>query len=282
MFKVRRVVSEFGVDGWVLVSTALVAILIGLLDFTPLVNITTDPTLRMILIALGMTMAAIVAQTGRRTAEMKELRDTLGAASIELISSGSDFQNHTKQRIAKATKFVLDTTLNIEEAIIVHPADNPNHYYHTIYERVYKKEITYRRVEVIFNQERLEQVIARLLIHEGQEYFIRYYNPPPKPIPVLNLMSIDNDGFYLGGFYSSDAPNDIVGFVFIRDVQIGRFLEAYWNNLWFSAKPLNERKRINWEELKLIAQRLGMTDEEFASIVSKWRDEVQRRKRRTR
>lgn len=144
------------------------------------------------------------------------------------------------------------------------------------------KEITFRKVEIIPNKERLEYVISRLLIFEGMNCLVRYCDSLPKPIPVLNMKSVDNEIFYLGAFYSSDAPAETVSEVAIRGPEMRQLFEAYWNNLWHSATPLNEGKRINWDELKAIAHRVGMSEEEFNSIVSKWTDEVQRRKRRGR
>jgi len=92
----------------------------------------------------------------------------------------------------------------------------------------------------------------------------------------------DNELFYLGSFYGSAAPAELATDVFIKNKQIGHILTNYWNYLWSQAIPLNEANRVNWDELKRIAQRIGMTDTEFDSIVSKWRDEVQRRSRRRR
>lgn len=282
MSKTKLVISELGIDGWILGLTALVAITIGILDFTPLITITPDPALRMILVALGLVMGAIVAQTGRRTIEMKELRDSLGATSVELLRLGKESQFHVQQSISRARRFVLDTTLHRQLAQITHPADDRTHYHSTIYERVQKGEISYRKIEGIFGKERFEYVISRLLVYEGTDYSVRYFASPAKPIPVLNMMSVDNETFYLGAFYTGDAPAETENLAYIKNPQIGSLLETYWNNLWHSAKPLTVEGRINWDELKAIANLFEMNEEEFNSIVNKWKDEVQRRKRRTR
>lgn len=279
--RLRLVLTEIGTEGWIFGLTALAAVIFGLLDFTPVINLTSDPALRMILVALGLVMLSILAQTGRRSIEMKELRDSLGASSVELIGTGDEFRLHAKRQMTKAKKFVLDTTLNAERApTLTHPADNPAHYYHTIWQRVHNREITYRRVEVIFNKERLEYVVSRLLVHEGTDFYIRYYDPPPKAIPILNIMSIDNEEYYLGGFYSGDAPLDAADLAFIRNAQMGKLFERYWDNLWFTAKPLNEGRRINWDELRAISERVKMSNEEFDAMVAKWKSEIQRRNRR--
>lgn len=48
-----------------------------------------------------------------------------------------------------------------------------------------------------------------------------------------------------------------------------QLFEAYWNNLWNSAIPLNDRGRINWDELKTIGHKVGMAEDEFNLVVSK-------------
>lgn len=279
----KKFLSGLGWDGWTFLICGIAAIFIVSLDFlSPAINISTETAIKLVIAVSGMLLAGVAAQTGRRSADIKDLRDAIGLSTIELVGEGDEFQLHVQQAVSKAKKFVLDTTLNAERAKIWHPADNPSHYYYTVYKRLQNNEITYRRVEVIFGKERLESTIARLLIYEGTDYYIRYYDAPPKAIPVLNLLSIDNEWFYLGGFYSTEAPADIINLAYIRDQKIGSLLDAYWSNLWFHGKPLNEGKRINWDEIKFIARRVEMSEEELSTIVNKWKDEIQRRKRRNR
>jgi len=279
MIKIKQVLTELGFDGWAFLLCGAGAVVIAVLDFTQVVHLTTEDALRMIIVAIGLMMGAIAAQSGRRTAELQDLRDALGATSVEVVRPELR-TSHIRQNVVRAKHLILDTSLHVLRAKNIHPADNPNHYYYVLYERLKRKEITFRKIDTITSKERLEFVVSSLLVFEGLNYYIRYYDALPKPIPVLNMMSIDNEIFYLGAFYVSDAPADTVGEVVIRSPEMSRLFEAYWNNLWYSATPLNEGKRINWDELKVIAHRVGMSEEEFNSIVSKWKDEVQRRKRR--
>jgi len=278
MSRIKRIFSQLDLDEWAFLLCGVAAIVIVVLDFAQVVHLTNEEALRMIIVAIGLIMGAIAAQSGRRTVELQDLRDSLGITSIEFVESDS----HIRQSVTQAKRFILDTTLHLPRADMAFPTDNPNHYYYVLYERLKRKEITYRKVESIPNKERLEYVISRLLIFEGMDYLVRYYDSPSKPIPVLNMMSIDNESFYLGSFYSSDAPAETANNIFIKSPEMGRLLEVYWNNLWHSATPLNEAKRINWDELKAIASRVGMSEEEFNSVLSKWTDEVQRWKSRTR
>lgn len=200
-------------------------------------------------------------------------------SSIILIDDWNDLYAHSRLAIGKAKKFILDTTFTaMRSHHITHPKDYPESYEYTIYNRVRNQEIYYRRVEVIYNKERLETLISRLLVHEGFNYLVRYFDPPPKPFPVFNSLSIDNNSIYLGGFYFDDPPIDAKFFVFIENKNFGDFYNSYWNYLWSKAKPLNDGGRINWEEIKIISSRVGMTSDELESISRKWEQIVQKHK----
>jgi hypothetical protein len=273
MSNFRRFVGNLRFDGWVLGLTGLVAIMIGILDLTPFVNLTADPMLKMIVIALGLLMGAIVAQTGRRALEITELREALGLVEVEGLEAKRSFPQHLVQSVLRAQKFILDTNLNEE---VPRGSGDPQRQYRQILdERLRKGDLSFRRVEVIFNKERLEKVVRRLLKHEGQDYFIRHYDPPPRAIPVLHMMSFDDERFYLGGFYPAESPTEERA-IYIRQSEIAQLFRDYWNVLWLRAIPLNEGKRINWAELKRIALRVGMTEPDFNAMIARLKDEAQR------
>lgn len=260
----------------------MAAIVIALLDFVQLIHLNTESSLRFIMIATGLILGSLAAQASLRKADLQDLANAVGATRVELIGSGREFQSHVRQNIYDAQQFVLHTMLTAERATIIHPLDNSNDFSSVLFERISRNEISYRRIEVILHRERLEHVLYRLLLYEGMNYLLRYYEAPPKAIPVLNMMSIDNKKFYLGGFYAGDAPIDASNAVCIENKETNRLLEAYWQNLWQSAIPLNEGKRINWIELKRVAQSLGVTSDEFDSLIEKTRQTIQRRSRRSR
>lgn len=88
-------------------------------------------------------------------------------------------------------------------------------------------------------------------------------------MPVLNLTSYDNEIFFLGSFYTNTPAADSIKDAEIRGAEMRQLFEAYWNNLWNSAIPLNDRGRINWDELKTIGHKVGMAEDEFNLVVSK-------------
>ncbi|MEM7132059.1 MAG: hypothetical protein AAF702_37470 [Chloroflexota bacterium] len=272
----RKSLSELDWDGWIILLSGILAIIIALLDFSQVVVLSTSDSLRLIIVALGVMLAAIAAQTSRRAADIRELGDVVGATSTELINS-SEFELHVMTKAMTARSFILDTSLNAERASLTHPLDRNHHYYNVIFERLRSNEISYRRVETIFNRERLFYVISRLLYHENMDYYVRYYDSPPKAIPVLNMIGIDNDSYYLGKFYTSDAPADKASAIYIRNSDTNNLLSSYWDTLWNLATPLNEGGRIDWDELTAISTRLGVSDDEFDSTVRKLKRDARNR-----
>jgi len=237
---------------------------------------------------VGLTLAALTQLfdiQARMTASTDKVIESLGNVADTQFLNMREFGQHLIPSVSKAKHFVLDTVLNRVAPEPSSPSyfsgGNQAEYRRLLYDRVSKGEIVFQRVEAIFHKQSLETVIFRLLLHEGFRYFIRHYEPPPKPIPVVHLMSFDDESFYLGGFHYKEAAGE-EKVLYIREPRVAQLLNNYWTVLWDGATPLNERGIINWEELKRIGLRTGMTESEFEAMVSKVKNEVQREKRQLR
>jgi hypothetical protein len=199
---------------------------------------------------------------------MVQLERKMGGAEIEILDMKWAFPQHIAQRARAAKKFILDT--NLTEELPRASKVSPQEEYSRIRdERVLKGEIGFKRVEIIFHKERLESIICRLLMFEGCDFYLRHYDPPPQAIPIIHLMSFDDEHFYIGGFYPLDFPPTEEKAVYIRSPEIGELLREYWQLLWLRATPLNEGGVINWTELERIGSRLGLTNEDFESLVAR-------------
>lgn len=286
--KLRRVIGSLGWDGAFLAVCSVVAIVLGILDFLPQLQLTGDPILRVVLSFVGLLLGAVAAQATRRRTEIlemkMELKDAIGVAEVELLPTHKEFGQHLVPSILKAKQIVWDTVLNRvwpAPGLAPHFSGDQAEYKRLLYERVSRGEIGFRRVEVVFNRVSLGQIVQRLLIHEGFSYYIRYYKAPPVAIPIVNLMSFDGEAFYFGGFHTGTSPGaDPV--LYIRDPKLARIYKSYWNALWNDAIPLNEGRVINWEQIRRIGSDLGLTDEKFDEMVSQVKTEVLREKRRLR
>ena len=262
-----NLIRSFDIDDWLFFLLSIFAIIFSVISFFGYLPFDEKQTSSVIVGAIGVVMMAMVAQAGKRHVDIQKLQEIMGVTKVEKIINGKDFESHVRNKIIYAKRFVLDTTLNSLGA--PKNKNNPMHYYNILDERIRKNEISYRKIECIYSKPRLEGVIKRLLEYEGMNYFIRHYDAPPTPIPVLNLLSIDNEIFYLGGYFLGDAPAEVEEFISISGSEINSFLESYWNNLWELGKPLNENKQINWDEITKIAKRVGMTKKELKALVKK-------------
>lgn len=279
--KLRRLIYSIGWDGVFLGVCGLVALGLGILDFVPQLQLTKDPILRVNLSFVGLLLEALVIQNTQRRSELSELKSALGVVEADLLNSAKEFGQHLVPSVIKAKLFVLDTYLTHTILSSRKPrfSGTQGEYQRLLSQRVLKDEITFKYVTVIFHQEGLEDQIFKLLLHEGYKYYIRHYEPPPTPIPIINLMSFDDEAFYLGGFHTKEvAAEEQV--LYIREPSLTHLLKNYWFVLWEGSTPLNEGGIINWAELRRISQRLGMTETEFGEVVSRVKEEVQRERRK--
>jgi hypothetical protein len=229
-----------------------------------------------ILLTLGLLSFSALS-TRKALGEFRDSIQRLGAASIEILDMKVGFPQQIAQRARAAKKFILDTNLNqeIRRSSTTHPQAE---YRRIRDERVRKGEISFKRVEVIFHRDHLESIIRQLLRFEGGEFYLRHYDAPPQAIPVFHVMSFDDEHIYLGGFYPSD-PSTEEKAVYVRSKEMSELIKEYWQILWLRARPLNEGKVINWDELRRIGTRLGLSSNEFDEMVSRIRSEVDREKR---
>lgn len=109
-------------------------------------------------------------------------------------------------------------------------------------------------------------MIEELIAYKDKECYIRHYEPPPRAIPLLHIMSFDNEHFYIGGFHPVESLGEETA-VYIRHHLVNRLLAEYWNVLWANATPLKEGKRIYLDRLWQIAERIGVSHDEFDKMV---------------
>ncbi|MBI4759805.1 MAG: hypothetical protein ACOYYF_04400 [Chloroflexota bacterium] len=244
---------------------ALIALVLGVLDFTPLVQLTNDPALQMVLSGIGLILGAVVIQSTRRKAEISELRQAVGQAEVVLLNMRTDFPDHIAQHARRARKFILDTNLSNEVPRV--GTSSPQDLYRQIrHDKLIKAQINFLQVVSIFHRGTLESVIEKLIAYKDKEYYVRHYQPPPKAIPILHIMSFDNEHFYVGGFHPAESLGEETA-VYIRHPLVNQLLSEYWNVLWGNAIPLKEGKMIYLDRLWQIAERIGVTRAEFDEMV---------------
>ena len=185
--------------------------------------------------------------------------------TLELLEMQHTFPQELTRRVQEAKRFVFDTNLSEEKP---RRSSFTQGEYRAVRDlRVMRGEIGFKRVEVIYHKERFVSVVKNLLKFEGKNYYVRYYEAPPKAIPMLHVMAFDDEHFYVGGFYPPDSPPGEEKVVHVHGGVLAEMLREYLQVLWLKAVPLNEGGQINWDELARIAQRLGMSPEEFDDLI---------------
>jgi hypothetical protein len=275
MFRIRRLIAQLGVEGLFLGALGLAALVVSIASLVG-VQLKPEVLLATVVGALGLLMEAMVVQVAHRKADIEQLRAALGLSEVEILDMKTAFPRHLADSALGATDFILDSEMSKQTPS---RRTEVQHEYQRIRdERVLKGELDFKRIEVIYNQRSLESIVGKLLALEGREFLIRHYDPPPKAIPILSMMSFDDKRFYLGGFHTGEAPG-IAQVVYVRDEKVAQLLREYWRVLWQEATPLNAGGQIDWTELKRIAKRIQMSEQEFEAMVTRLRDEVQRKKR---
>jgi hypothetical protein len=261
----KRILSNLDWGEFGLALTGLIGTMLGILDFTPLVTLTDDAALRMILCGTGLLMTSVAAQSARRKAENSELRQALGQAEVMSLNLRTEFPDHIGQNARKARKFILDTNLS-NMLPRVGTGSQQDQYHQIRNDKLMNAQISFLQVVTIFHRETLEAIIKRLIIYKDKEFYIRHYDPPPKAIPIIHIMSFDNEHFYIGGFHPIESLGEETG-IYIRHPVVNKLLADYWNVLWSNAIPLKEGKKIYLDRLWNIAKRLEVPRTEFDEMV---------------
>lgn len=279
MKHIRQYIRNIGIDGWVFGLSGLAAIILSVLNVLGIWPFNTQTTLQILVAAIGALMLAVVTQTTQRTREIEEIKDAIGIADIEAITDGKEFGHYLYRNALKAKRFVSNSLLNSSTPVLSLGygfTGSQTEFHELLYRRVIKGEIVFRHVVIIYHEQMLKDVIFKLLLHEGYKFIIRHYEPPPTPAPVLNIVSFDDEIFYLGGFPSSGTKRRIS----VKHIHFADMLQYYWQAHWDRAIPLNEGGIINWEELRRIGLRFGVNQEKFNELVLTVRNDVQNIKRK--
>lgn len=279
---IQRFFGNLGWEGLILGSAGSVAFILGILDFTSLINLTSEPAVRIILSAVGLILGAVVAQSSVRRTEIESLKSAIGVTEAEIMTDSKLYGQHLYLNILNAKRFVSNTLLTRST-----PSATPGYGFggsqadahRLLYKRVINSEIEFRHVVIIYHKQILADTIFKLLLHEGFKFYIRFYDAPPRAIPILNITSFDDEKFFLGNFHTTTPAGHALALL-IREPHLSQVLQNYWQTHWEGAIPLTEGRIIKWDELKRIALNLGMTESDFDMLVTQVKDEVQSTKRK--
>lgn len=231
MKDIKEAYNSLGLDGMIFALSSLGAIVFGVMSFIGVIPFAGDQLSSILIGATGVLMAAVVALSTSRKSEINELRNTLGVSDSKILKSHKELEESLAFSATKAESYISDTSLS---RMIPEPASLPffsgveSAYRRTIFDRVRRREIRFKRVEIIFHRQGLEQLLFRLLLHQGYDYQIRHYEPLQKPIPMLSFVSFDDTTFYFGGYYLQGASREDKSLL-IREPNLAQLFSDYWD-----------------------------------------------------
>lgn len=270
--------GNLGFEGWVFGLTGLAAIVFGVISFLGFIPLPIGQSLQIVIGAIGAIMLAVVAQASRRQAEFQELKDLVGIADVKLLDNEGEFPADLVSECMRTKGFVNDVFVNWatpRREAVRYLTGKYSEYNRELFRRVTKDEISFRQVQVIYHAQGFQELIHRLLLHEGHGYYIRYYDKPPVSIPILHVTSFDDRVFYLGVGYPKGQPakNQVLR---LSEPNSNQLLKNYWQVLWDSATPLNTGRLIDWDEIRKLGTSIGLTESEIEDMLSKVRKDVER------
>lgn len=196
----KQIIYNLGLEGWIFALTSLAAIVFSVLSFLGVLPFDEEQTSSIVIGAIGLLMAAVVAQTARRQVGILELKRAIGVAESQLLSP-EEFIAHLVLSVIRANDSICDAYMSMHQDKPTLPPSHsssfflgwPGEYRKKLFQRVSKREIEFRRVQLIPNKKILEEVVFRLVLHDGYKYYIRYYEAPQEAIPIINVMSFDDE-----------------------------------------------------------------------------------------
>jgi hypothetical protein len=274
MRRLGFMLTRIGFEGWIFSLTGIAAIIFSVVGFFGFWPFDITQTIQILIGAVGALMLSVVSLTSKRQGEIQELRNALGISEAELV----DYQHDYLPRLISS---VTKTKRSISEMFVNWAIPRPGEHYFELYydynlliaNMTRVKKIKYRLIHVVYHRQGLEELIHRILLYEGLDYYVRHYEPPPSPMPVLHITSFDDETFYIGVGYPKGEPADNQ-VLLIRESKLSKIAKDYWRVLWDDARMINEGGYIDWEELKRIGTRLKMSDNDFDALVAKVRARV--------
>lgn len=191
---------------------------------------------------------------------------------ITTLLTGKDFAEAKYKHIVSAEKHVYDMELCLSVPLSNAPQSESSSR-KLLNQRVMNDELTYKFVQVIYDRTHFESMIRRLLRFHKHHYYIGYFIGAPDVIPVLNVMIFDEQHFFIGGYYGPSVRGEDSN-LYTNDEAIGQTLRQYFNYLWGSARLLNEKRTINWDEVRHCGLKMGYSLEELNITISQIANEL--------
>lgn len=183
---------------------------------------------------------------------------------VKVIKSAEELYKYVKKRIEQARERVDDLTWGPVVSELATPADKQafNEYIETIGMICRKGTISYREVMsfppityIDLRVSRAEKMLKQNLFG----YHLRYYEYPAERIPpLLSFLIIDSEEVIVALYRYPYLPITGETRLAIRNPDIVKLFQDYYETIWHGAKVLKEGDRTEWDVFESIKERLGL------------------------
>ena len=194
MNNIKTALKSFGVDDWVLALCGVFAVVVGVLDFIGLLQLRVEQLLQMIIIGVGLLMAAVIVDANRQKAGLKELgsdleksvQGRLAVTKIDRVELGVEY----------AANRVRMARYSIDHASLSPPVprwhSSVSRFEKATREAAFANQIKIRYIANFEDEVRLQRVRDILKDPNVNRYFVKFFNPP-NLAHLLNFLIFDEE-----------------------------------------------------------------------------------------
>lgn len=192
---------------------------------------------------------------------------------VESLDVIDELGDRALQCLDETRGIVYDARLSQPHAMPVRMRGGYVHsgFWKAVSERLLEGSIEVRRVEVIYSKDRLKDIMWNIKKYEHVKYSIKYYLKTPGPpgiMPAISLMSFDYVHFFVGAYFVDfPPPEKHRQMLWLRGEPFASFFREYFELLYDRAPPLSPSGSDGWQEVRKVAESIGISDEDFERLL---------------
>lgn len=220
-----------------------------------------DPAGRVIIVLIGFALVAFGAYFAWRES-IHFQQDS--KVDVKVLKSAEELYKYVKKRIEQARERVDDLTWGPPIEELTAPADKQafDEYIETIGMICRRGTIAYREVMSFLPAKYIDVRIKRaekMLKQNLFGYHLRYYEYQAEGIPpLLSFLIVDSDEVIIALYRYPYMPVEGEVRLVVRNPNIVRLFQDYYNTIWHGAKVLKEGDKIEWKVFEDIKERLEL------------------------
>ncbi len=255
----------------VITLTAVGAAGTAALDFVDWVQVSDTTLMEMTLFALGLLMGTWVIQAFNRDRQFEELERGIAGPKVEYLHMHRDVPKAFEKAADQSRVFIFETILNWTDEDDQEGRDG---YRNKRDNCVIHRNLDLRQIVVFYHRQHFEEILGMLARFDGNKtYQVKHYEQSylrrnTLSLSTLNVCYFDDEDVFIGSLLPPGRYGRTDEMLHVKDKYFSIWLLDYWNNLWSGSEAisLKEGITINHTELKMIAERFGISNQDYDQI----------------